>query len=168
MSRYKSKPGRRAQLKRKRELDESGNVETTPAKRPALDSKPAKRSTNDSELVKTPTPDTLEAANPKKEHPPAPDAVFDPALLADHFAKSIRKSYPNSSSIELDERYLPAKAFLDTTDYEKDRVAANLPDFLERFSAGKDGLSTCDGKASPHTLVVASSGMRTADLYREL
>lgn len=96
-------------------------------------------------------------------------AMMDPALLADHFAKFVRKAFPDSSSIELEEQFLPTKAFLNSIDFDKPHAAANLPEFLEKFSKeGKKGLTSCDGKASPHTLVVTASGIRTADLTREL
>ncbi|KIW74039.1 hypothetical protein PV04_02107 [Phialophora macrospora] len=192
MSRTKNKkPGLRAQLKRKRELEESDDVDNNPAKRPLSQAKSAKlpasndgtaehsssnakhgnHSANNSGTTKPPLKsEKAKATKSKPERPVGEDVVAaDPALLADRFAKYIQKYCPDSSNIELEEQYLPTKAFLDTTDYDKDRVAANLPDFIERFSAeGKSGLSACDEKASPHTLVVTSSGIRTADLYREL
>lgn len=188
MSRTKKGPGLKAQLKRKRELEESGEVnnksakrhasQQKPIKRPASDSKssdptteptPAKASITDNEHTCPPPPEAAAATPLKKEHSPAPDPVVDPSLLADHFAKCIRKSFEDSTAIELEEQYLPAKAFLDTAGYDKDRVAANLPEFLENFSTdGKEGLSTSHGEGSPHTIVVTSSGIRTADLYREL
>ncbi len=198
-----NKPGLRSQLKRKRELEESGEVNNKPAKRSAskgksvkrdsasqasdqkptkrassapksseptaTDTGPAKASASDDEHTSPPPPKNPTLAQRKKEHSPAPDFVADSSLLADHFAKFIRKSFEDNSAIELEEQYLPAKAFLDTTSYDKDRLAIDLPDFLEKFSAkGKEGLSTSNGEASPHTIVVTSSGMRTADLYREL
>ncbi|KIW25170.1 uncharacterized protein PV07_10831 [Cladophialophora immunda] len=105
----------------------------------------------------------------KPEQTPTLDDALDPALLADHFAKCIQKWFPTSSPIELEDRYLPTKAFVDTTSYGRDRVVANLPDFLERFATGgKEGLSTCNEVATPHTLVLAISGMRIADLIRQL
>ncbi|KAJ9608033.1 Protein cms1 [Cladophialophora chaetospira] len=208
MSRTKTNHlGLRSQLKRKREVEDSGEVENNSAKRaakaltpapkgkrakgdskrptikgapkdrPATDSKSSRPPENESKDAKTPTnkdeprrTSTPEAANAtEKDSSPAPNAVLDPALLADHFANCIRKSFDTSSSIELEEQYLPSKAFLDTTGFDKNRIAANLPAYLERFSIeGKDGLSTCKEKASPHTLVVTLSGMRTADLAREL
>ncbi|KIY00072.1 uncharacterized protein Z520_03757 [Fonsecaea multimorphosa CBS 102226] len=129
---------------RKRKLNESDDIDPNPSsKRTALDIKPGQ--------------------------PSSLDTVADPALLADHFAKCIQKWFAKYSPIELEDRYLPAKAFLDTTSYKRARVAANLPDFLERYSAGgKEGLCTCDKVASPHTIVITISGMRIADLMREL
>ncbi|EXJ63669.1 hypothetical protein A1O7_00004 [Cladophialophora yegresii CBS 114405] len=181
MSRTKNKkPGLRAQLKRKRELEGSGDVDgksakrlrhsPQPAEQPASSPKSEHQSAQDGKTAKQPSKLTsAKAAKTPRELPSAQDAVADPALLADRFAKYIQKYSPNSSPIELEEQYLPTKAFLDTTVYDRDRVAANLPQFIERFSPeGKVGLSNCDDKASPHTLVVTSSGIRTADLYREL
>jgi protein CMS1 len=163
MSRTKGRrPGLRAQQKRKRDLDEAGDADPVPV----ADAKRTKTGTNNTKNLKK---DNIKAAKSEHENLSALDAVLDPSLLVDLFAKCIRKSFPNDPSNDLDGQYLPAKAFLDTTSYSKDRVAKNLPDFLETFSAGgKDSLSTCDKKAAPHTLVVTASGMRTADVYREL
>lgn len=95
-------------------------------------------------------------------------ASLDPSLLGDHFAKAVRKYFPKSSSIELEELYLPTKAFTDTTNFKKTRVAGNMPDFLEKFSENvKDTLVQTEG-GGPHTLVITSSGIRTADVAREL
>lgn len=94
---------------------------------------------------------------------------MDSTLLSDLFAKCMRRCLPNSSPLELEEQDVPTKAFMNTTTYEKPRTAANLPDFLEKFSGvGKEELSSCEGETMPHTLVVTSSGIRTADLTREL
>lgn len=96
-------------------------------------------------------------------------ASMGPSLLADHFAKSIRKEFPDSSSLELEDQYLPTKAFRDTTAFDKTHVAPNLPDFLEKFTEnGKDALVHCEEGSGPHTLVITSSGIRTADVAREL
>lgn len=144
MARTKEMPGLKTQLKRKRE--NPGAKDAKPAKRPAteINTKP-------------------------KQHSPDPDSAVDPTLLADQFARAVRKWFPESSPIELEQQCLPIKAFLNSSEYEKPRIPSNLPDFLEKFSPnGRDGLSTCAEKASPHTLVITSSGMRTADLYREL
>ncbi|KIW79139.1 hypothetical protein Z517_08979 [Fonsecaea pedrosoi CBS 271.37] len=129
---------------KKRKLDQSDDLKTYPLpKRTALDTE-SKQST-------------------------PPGVAVDPSLLADHFAKNIQKWFSTSSPIELEDMYLPKKAFLDTTSYTKERLAANLPDFLEQFSAGgKEGLSICEEVCSPHTIVLAMSGMRIADLMREL
>lgn len=144
MARTKRKPGLKAQLKRKRENPD--DEDTKPAKRPAT------------EMTIRPI-----------QHSPDPDSAVNPTLLADQFARAVRKWFPEKSQIELEDQILPVKAFLNSSEYDKPRIASNLPDFLEKYSPkGRDGLSTCAEKASPHTLVITSSGMRTADLYREL
>jgi len=95
--------------------------------------------------------------------------IMDTNLLADHFAKATRRHYSNSTSIELDDKTLPSKAFRDTASFEEPRLAKHLASFLEKFAEeGKDGLSKCDQVATPHTLIIAPSGIRTADLVRVL
>ena len=164
MSTYKRHPGLRDQLKRPLEEDTD-----QPTKRPSTTPKPAKRSKT--EAVNQPSVENvrIKSTDPEHKNSTPSELLVDPTLLADVFAKHTRDAFPDDSAIELNETYLPSKAFADTTSFSQDRIAANLPVFLEKFSAeGKDGLSACKEKAMPHTLVVTSSGMRTADLHREL
>ncbi|KAL2439229.1 Protein CMS1 [Exophiala dermatitidis] len=152
MGEHKQKPSKPAGTKRK--LENAPDADANPEPSP-------KRA--------QPQPQPKSAARQEQIEVDDTIAMMDPALLADHFAKYVRKSFPDSSAIELDDQLLPSKAFLNTTDFDKPHEAANLPAFLEKFSKeGKSGLSSCDDKGSPHTLVVTSSGIRTADLYREL
>merc|ERR1711939_943186 len=132
----------------KRKLDVTADAESDrPAKRPTSKSAAQSRQTDLDETI----------------------AMMDSALLADHFAKCIRKFFPNSSSIELEEQYLPTKSFRNTTAFDKPHVGTKLSEFLEKFAEnGKAELSTCDEEAAPHTLIIAPSGIRTADLNREL
>lgn len=66
------------------------------------------------------------------------------------------------------------KAIIDTTSWEKPRTTDELPDFLEQFALPrrkKKGSKLTDpplDKGSPHTLVIASAGLRAADLTRVL
>jgi len=95
--------------------------------------------------------------------------MMNPTLLADHFAKCVRKCFSEKSEIEFEDDYLPTKSFLDTTTFDRVHTSANLPAFLEQFAEkGRAELSTCEEKATPHTLVVTPSGIRTAFLNREL
>ncbi|KAK5232150.1 Protein cms1 [Exophiala xenobiotica] len=99
------------------------------------------------------------AAQPRQTDLDETIAMMDPALLADHFA----------NSIELEEQYLPTKSFRNTTAFDKPHAGTKLPEFLEQFAEnGKAELSACEEEASPHTLIIAPSGIRTADLNREL
>jgi len=96
-------------------------------------------------------------------------AMMDPSLLADHCAKNVKRYFGDSTSIELDEKYLPAKAFRDTTTFDQPHSDDNLPAFLMKYThGGKSTLRTVETLASPHTMVVAQSGIRTADLSRAL
>ncbi|KEF58674.1 uncharacterized protein A1O9_06600 [Exophiala aquamarina CBS 119918] len=96
-------------------------------------------------------------------------ALMNPSLLADHFAKSIQKQFPDSSSLEREDLHLPTKAFRDTSGFDEAHIAPNLSSFLEAATEnGKDALTHCEKGAGPHTLIITSSGIRTADLAREL
>jgi protein CMS1 len=100
-----------------------------------------KRKREEDDTEGTATKKTSLPARPKQTEADEAIALMDPSLLADHFAKSIRKEFPDSSSLELEDRYLPTKAFRDTTGFDKTHVASNLPDFLEKFTGnGKESL----------------------------
>ncbi|KAI1611251.1 U3-containing 90S pre-ribosomal complex subunit-domain containing protein [Exophiala viscosa] len=146
MERTKGRARKRGAAKRR--IDDADLVDgERPAKRAASESVATQRQTS--------VDDTI--------------ALMDPALLADHFAKCIRKALPNSSAIELEESYLPTKSFHNTTTFEQPRTGPNLPAFLEHFSKiDKAKLSASEEKGSPHTIIVTSSGIRTADLTRDL
>lgn len=117
--------------------------------------KPAKRPHTDS--TRKPT---------KENHDPA-IAMMDASLLSDHFAKVIKRHAGNKTSLELEEKFIPSKTFKTTTDFQLPHTASNLPVFLEQFTkGGKEELSQCKDLSCPHTLIIASSGIRTADLVR--
>jgi protein CMS1 len=94
-------------------------------------------------------------------------AVRDPALLSDTFAQATRRHYGDSTSLEQSDLHLSSKVFLDTTSFGDRHVAKNLPLYLETFGTSGGNSSQIDPGA-PHTLVIASSGIRVADLVREL
>jgi protein CMS1 len=57
------------------------------------------------------------------------------------------------------------KAIFDTASWERPRDLENLPAFLEHFAG--DSLSAASkAKGTPHTLVIASAGLRAADITR--
>lgn len=92
---------------------------------------------------------------------------MNPSLLADYIAKKIKWSFRDLSIVELEDHYLPQNFFYDTTDFELPRISDNLPAFLERFSGGAENLSgSSTVPGSPHTLVIAASGLRAADVTR--
>ncbi|RVX70521.1 hypothetical protein B0A52_05172 [Exophiala mesophila] len=96
-------------------------------------------------------------------------AGMDASILADHFAKRVRTHFPDSSSIEHQDLYLPTRAFRDTTEFGPRHIASNLPSFLATFTkGGEEELSSCSPGLGPHTLIITSSGIRTADVAREL
>jgi protein CMS1 len=69
----------------------------------------------------------------------------------------------------------PALAIVDTTSWDKPRNLENLPAFIEQFKderrSDKPGKTLSDAvkqKSTPHTIVIAASGIRAADLTRAL
>lgn len=70
--------------------------------------------------------------------------------------------------MEFDEKYLPSKVFLNTSEFEQGRNLSTLPEYIQQFTPeGADELrGTVEASSSPHTLFVASSGIRAADLAR--
>jgi protein CMS1 len=97
-------------------------------------------------------------------------AQMNPSLLAEHFAKTIKRIYKSDTDLELEERYLPSSTFMDTTSYTAERKKNLLFRFLEAVLPGSthDLNRASTEKASPHTLFICPSGLRGADLAREL
>lgn len=92
---------------------------------------------------------------------------MDGQLLADYIAQKVQRFSPDSSAVELEDMRVPAKAILDTSDFEQPRTMDNLPDFLRRYS-NEDPSKTAKEKGTPHTIVVAGAGLLCADIVRAL
>lgn len=93
----------------------------------------------------------------------------DPVLLADFFAQKIAKHYGDSTTLEQQDIGISTDWIRDTTDFESPHTADSLPSFLERFvNGGKDVLTNSPSEGTPSTLVISSSGIRVADVVREL
>jgi len=93
---------------------------------------------------------------------------MDPRLIADTIASRTKRFQPNMSFVELEDLHIPERAILDTSLAEQQRDLEHLPEFLEKFAAGgeKKLKSAPKEKGAPHTLVLASAGLRAADLTR--
>lgn len=97
---------------------------------------------------------------------------MDPDLLADYIAANTKRFGSDLSSVELSDLYVPAGAIRDTTSFAETRVKEKLPEFLESCVAGESEIeqkrlgSAPKEKGAPHTIVVASAGLRAADLVR--
>ena len=126
----------------------------------ASDAQPPKKSTSENPTVTHAAEEAIDDAL----------AHMDGSLLADHFAKKTRQHLGDLSSIELDDKYLPAKAFHDTSSFDQSHTLTNLPLFLKRFSPGaKEELrTTVEQTSCPHTLLITSSGIRAADVVRSV
>lgn len=119
---------------------------------------------------------------------------MDSKLVADHVAQRTRRHQPDLSMVEVEDLYIPGiyylclasrmqdsnrsivdKAIIDTSRYEKSRATEDLADFVQKFAGSrrkKKGeqklIHAPEEKGHPHTLVIASSGQRAADLTRAL
>lgn len=92
---------------------------------------------------------------------------MNPNFLADHVMKKVKRSFRDLSAAELETRYVSPRIFHDTSDLEMPRHLDHLPSFLEHLCHKGESLSTSSGTTgSPHTLVVAASGLRAADVVR--
>ena len=92
----------------------------------------------------------------------------DPHLFSDYFAKLTKRHYRDSSSLELDEKFLPHSAFINTTKFEKTHTLAHFVDFLEAYAGSRTSLTEQVEVASPHTLVICPSALRAGDVCRAL
>ena len=95
---------------------------------------------------------------------------MDTRLLADLFARQIKRHYTELTAVEMNDLYVPSSAFRDTSDFSSTRNLDSLAIFLQDFtSGGQEALSTtCEETGSPHTLLVTSSGIRAADITRSV
>lgn len=92
---------------------------------------------------------------------------MDSQLLADYLAQRTRMYEKDLSSIEWEEKYLPANAIQDTTAWDEPRTLDNLPGFLEKFTGNTTKLWSASKKnGSPHTILVAAAGLRASELAR--
>lgn len=89
-------------------------------------------------------------------------------LLADYFMQKAKAHNKDLTAVELSDMSVPVQAFKDTTSFEQVRKLAQLPDYLKAYSPEKGARlgSASEEKGSPHTLVIASAGLRAADLVR--
>ncbi|KAI9740126.1 MAG: hypothetical protein M1818_004877 [Claussenomyces sp. TS43310] len=92
---------------------------------------------------------------------------MDGQLLADYLAQRTKKFESDLSSVELEDKYIPAAVIKDTTSWEKLRTLDNLPAYLERFSSNPKKLWSASKKnGTPHTIIVTAAGLRAADIAR--
>ena len=93
---------------------------------------------------------------------------MDSSLLADHLAKQVKRHMGDLTTLELDEKCLGSRAFLNTAEFEQIHELASLPGFLEAFSprGATELREPAADPSSPHTLFITSSGIRAADVTR--
>ncbi|KAF2757477.1 hypothetical protein EJ05DRAFT_465606 [Pseudovirgaria hyperparasitica] len=94
---------------------------------------------------------------------------MDARLLSDYVAQRTKRFEPELSHVELEDRYIPESAIADTTSWLKPRTTDNLADFIRKFSPKNIDLDKAPSTpGSPHILVIASAGLRAAELVRSL
>ncbi|KAF2805393.1 uncharacterized protein BDZ99DRAFT_467003 [Mytilinidion resinicola] len=94
-------------------------------------------------------------------------ARMDAQLLADYINQRTAHYWKDMSSVELEDRFIPVRAIQDTSEWEWPRNLEHLAKFLKK-SCGKLKPVSTSSKGSPHTLIVAGSGIRAANLARAL
>lgn len=105
-------------------------------------------------------------------------AHMDGQLLADHIAQRVRRFEGDKlSPVEEDELRLSASFIKDTTSWSLARTTDKLPLFMEEYSKPRRGTGlhakrklshASPHPGCPHTLVIAGSGIRAADVTRAL
>lgn len=118
--------------------------------------------------------DDQKATNKTAQQPDREEAVdesiskMNEQLLADHFMQKAKAHNKDLTAVELSDISVPAQAFQDTTAFDRERKLAHLPDYLKAYSPEKGARlgSASEERGSPHTLVIASAGLRAADLVR--
>lgn len=143
--------------KRKREADQG----TTPEDKKAA--KKAKRKQKKALRAKEISEDDLDLTL----HLNRAFSRLDSQLLADYVNARTRLYGKDLSSVELEDRFLPARTVRDTSGYEGDRTLDNLAGFLKK-QCGKLEATPKTPTGAPHTLVVTASGIRAADVFRAL
>ncbi|CAG8982954.1 hypothetical protein HYALB_00003532 [Hymenoscyphus albidus] len=92
---------------------------------------------------------------------------MDNQLVSDYIAQKTRKFESDLSSIELEDKYIPASEIHDTTSWDKPRILDNLPGFLEKFAGNSTKLWSASKKSgAPHTIMVTAAGLRAAEIAR--
>ncbi|KAF2184833.1 hypothetical protein K469DRAFT_578409 [Zopfia rhizophila CBS 207.26] len=143
--------------KRKREHESEGNIGSKKA------TKKAKRKEKKKQKQKAINEDDLDGSlcvNHAFER-------MDSQLLADYINSRTRHYGKELSSVELEDRFLPARTIQDTSSWDKPRNLENLAGFLKSQCA-KIEPTPNKPTGAPHTLVITASGIRAADTFRAL
>lgn len=96
-------------------------------------------------------------------------AKRDPSLLADLFAQKVAKHYGDSSILEQQDISISKDWIQDTTVFEATHTADQLASFLDNYvTDGRKALTTSTSEGSPKVIIISPSGIRVADVNREL
>ncbi|KAL8839564.1 MAG: hypothetical protein Q9170_001668 [Blastenia crenularia] len=92
-------------------------------------------------------------------------------LLADYMAQRNKRHNGQMSPLELLDTRIPEIAIVDTSEWKQERIAQNLPSFLEQFThriRPSNQVPASESPGAPHTLVLTAAALRAAELAREL
>lgn len=92
---------------------------------------------------------------------------MDATLLADYINARTRLYGADLSSVELEDRFVPARTLRDTTSYTPHRTLENIAPFLKQQCKHIQATPK-DSRGAPHTLFVCASGQRAADVFKAL
>ncbi|KAH7079303.1 U3-containing 90S pre-ribosomal complex subunit-domain containing protein [Paraphoma chrysanthemicola] len=92
---------------------------------------------------------------------------MDGQLVADYVNARTRLYGKELSSVELEDKFIPARTVRDSTSWSKPRTSDNLSAFL-KSQCGALSPTPKKPVGAPHTIVVTLSGIRAADVCRSL
>lgn len=97
-----------------------------------------------------------------------PKTVLSTDQQGDLFTKLLMKYPPSKdlTSVELADLALPYSTFVDTTSFTAERNLSSVSSFVEKFTKRQDLKSSNKEPGRPHTLIIACSAIRVADLTR--
>lgn len=97
------------------------------------------------------------------------DVSMNTDQQADLFARLIRDhASKDLTSIELSDKYISSSVFVDSSDFKNARNLSTVGEFIEKYTGREDLKSANKEVGRPHTLLLASSAIRVADLVRSL
>ncbi|KAL3472645.1 U3-containing 90S pre-ribosomal complex subunit-domain containing protein [Aspergillus californicus] len=163
---------RQAEEPSKKSKAEAPNESTNDAPEGSKRKKPKKGKSKKNPTEQEDKPKALKGDAQEKERKGGSDEAIskmDGRLLADHFVQKAKRHNKELTAVELNDLSVPDSAFLDTSSFDSSRSLEKLPDFLKAFSPKGVKLSgSVEQNGTPHTLVIASAGLRAADVVRAL
>ncbi|KAF2205946.1 hypothetical protein GQ43DRAFT_436541 [Delitschia confertaspora ATCC 74209] len=93
---------------------------------------------------------------------------MDSQLLSDYINQRTRHYGKELSTVELEDKFIPARFIQDSSSFSKPRTLENLAEFLKSQNSKSMTPTPKTPSGAPHTLVITASGIRAADAFRSL